>query len=232
MPDNTVIIFEDIELWWQKSNDGFDVLNRLLELIENHSSRLTIMVIVNNYTYSILGKLRDLKRFFSHTISLDAVDARSIEKAIWKRHQSGGLKILFGNKSEDRFHTWDFARLFSKYFKSSKGYINTAMYNWINSIIAINDKEIKIRKPIVLNSNLFDKLSDNELWILQSLVIHKQLDAVKLSVVTNFETTFSIRKLVEMQRIGIIEDKGNSIYEISPHIIPVAIQILKSKKYL
>ncbi|MCK5846839.1 MAG: amino acid permease [Bacteroidales bacterium] len=230
--DNTIIIFEDIELWWQKSNEGFIVFDQIFDIINEHADRLTFIIIINSFTYSIIEKLRDLKRILSHIINLDIVDARSIEKMIWKRHKSGGFKISLGNKSEDNFHSWDFARLFSKYFKSSKGYINTAMYNWTNNIISINDKKLEVRKPITINSNLFDSLSDNELLILQSLIIHKHISAYKLSKVTDLETSFTTRKLLEMQRIGIIEEKGENIYEISPLLMPTIINVLESKKFL
>ena len=232
LEDDTVIIFEDIELWWQKSNNGFEVFDSIFNSIDKHSNRLTFIVIINSYTYSIIEKLRDLKRIFSHIISLSIVDARSIEKMIWSRHLSGGLKISLGNKSEDSFHTWDFARLFSKYFKSSHGFINTAMYNWINNIIEIEDKNIKIRKPESLSINLFNSLNDNELWVLQSFIIHKQVNTAKLSKITDLESSFINRKLIEMLRIGIIEEKGKDIYEISPLLTPMIIQLLKSKKYL
>ena len=232
IPDDYVVIFEDIELWWQKSIDGFIVFDRIFELIEKHADRLTIIVIINSYTYSIIENLRDCKRIFSHIINLNVIDARSIEKMIWKRHQSGGMKISLGNKDEESFHSWDFARLFSKYFKSSRGHINTAMYNWINNIVDINNKELSIRKPETIGVSMFDSLDDNELWILQSILIHKQISIKKLAKITSLEISFITRKILEMQRIGIIDEKVNSIYEISPLLTPAIIYILKSKKYL
>ena len=230
--DNSVVIFEDIELWWQKSNDGFIIFDKIFELIDKHAERLTIIVIINSYTYSIIEKLRDTKRIFSHIISLNVIDARNIEKMIWQRHQSGGMKISLGNKNEDNFHSWDFARLFSKYFKSSKGHINTAMYNWINNIISIENKVLSIRKPEAISSSQFDGLNDNELWILQSFIIHKQMDIAKLADVTSLETSFITRKILEMLRTGIIDEKIDNIYEISPLLMPTIIHLLISKKYL
>ncbi len=227
-----VLIFEDIELWWQKSADGFIVFDEIFNFINKYSDKFTILVIINSYTYSIIEKLRDTKRIFSHIINLNVIDARVIEQMIWKRHQSGGLKIKLGNKSEDNFHLWDYARLFNRYFKSSKGHINTAMYNWINNITEIEDKSIVIRRPMVLNSSIFNKLNDNELWILQSIIIHKQQSIKNISLITNFDIEFINRKMIEFQRIGIIEEKDKNIYEISPLIMPYLLQILNSKSYI
>lgn len=232
LKEGSVIIFEDLELWWQKSAEGFVVFDRIFDIINQYSEKHTIVVVINSYTYSIIEKLRDTKRIFSHIININVMDARSIQSMIWNRHQSGGLKLTYANKSEDSFHPWDFARLFSKYYKSSKGHINSAMYNWINNIISINEKEIKIRKPIILNSNTLDILSQNEIWIIYSLLIHKQLSINALTKITSFDIDFTNRKMIELQRIGIIEQKAKNIYEISPLLMPYVLQLLKAKKYI
>ncbi len=229
---NSLIIFEDSELWWRRTADGFKVIDQIHNIISKNCSDYLFVVVMNNFTHKYISQLRPLNAIYTHYISLGAVDARSLENMIWKRHIAGGLNLKLGNKEQGNFHSWDFARLFGKYFRFSKGYPSVAMEAWLNNIISIEDNGISIKAPQSFDISIFDTLEDSDLWMLQLFVLHKHMDYSKMSLVSGLNVEVVIRKLFELQRIGFIENISGNVYRLSPILLTYIIQVLKTKKYL
>jgi len=230
--EKSLIIFEDVELWWSKSSDGFEVIDEIHKLIRQYASKFLFVVNINSFAFNFISKLRSLAEIYTHSVFLASVDARMLEKMIWKRHILGGLKLKLNNKEQSSFHAWDFSRLFSKYFRQSKGYPFTAMDAWVNNVIEINDKEILIRNPIILDISVFDSLTDIDLWVLQMFILHKNMNYSKLTKLTELDSEVVVRKINELKRVGIVEEIKENIYCISSLVRPYIINVLKSKKYL
>jgi DNA replication protein DnaC len=230
--EKSLIIFEDVELWWSKSNDGFEVIDEIHRIIRQYANKFLFVVIINSFTFNFISKLRSLTEIYTHSVFLASVDARMLERMIWKRHILGGLKLKLDNKEQSNFHAWDFSRLFSKYFRQSKGYPYTAMDAWVNNVIEINDKEILIRNPIILDISVFDSFLDLDLWVLQLFILHKNMNYSKLAKLTELDSEVVVRKINELMRVGIIEEIKENIYCVSSLVRPYIINVLKSKKYL
>ncbi len=227
----SVLIFEDMELWWRKSDDGFAVIDKIHDFIRNYSNRLHFVLIINKYTFDFIAHLRPVLDIYTHEVLLGPIDALSLEKMIWPRHLSGGLKINLKSKNQDNFHSWDFARLFSKYFRFSKGYPVAAMQAWINNIISVKDKSMEIKTPHAFNINLFDNLSNEDLWILQLFVLHNTMTFNKLYKISKLNKEKAIAKLFELSSIEIITEH-KQVYKLNSLLSPYIEQLLKSKKYL
>ncbi|RLD44674.1 MAG: hypothetical protein DRI86_06925, partial [Bacteroidetes bacterium] len=228
----SLIIFEDVELWWSKSSDGFEIIDEIHRIIRQYANKFLFVVNINSFTFNFISKLRPLAEIYTHSVFLASVDARMLEKMIWKRHVLGGLKLKLENKEQSNFHAWDFSRLFSKYFRQSKGYPYTAMDAWVNNVIEINDKDIIIRNPIILDISIFDSFLDIDLWVLQLFILHKNMNYSKLAKLTELDPEVVVGKINELKRVGIIEEIKENIYCISSLVRPYIINVLKSKKYL
>jgi DNA polymerase III delta prime subunit len=228
----SLIVIEDVELWWSRANDGFTVIDEIHSLIHKYANRFLFVVSINSFAFSFIEKLRPLSDIYTHSAFLTSVDARMLEKMIWKRHLLGGMKLSLGNKNQANFHSWDFSRLFSKYFRQSKGNVSTAMDAWVNNIIEIKDKELVIRNPIIVDVSVFDMLTELDLLVLQLFVLHKHLSYSKLTKLTEIDSEIIVRKINELKRVNIISEIKENIYTINSLVLPYIINVLKSKKYL
>lgn len=232
IPDNSTLIFEDMELWWQKSADGFAVVDYIFNLILQNSNRIRIVAIFNSYAFDFISKLRNVTDYFTHDIILSSFDAFSLQQLIWKRHSMGGLNLNIDNKDQNSLHSWDFARLFSKYFRISKGLPATAISFWLNNITESNGKEITMSFPKTPDLRVCEELSLENLWVLQLLVIHSNITAYKLARITNWQNAEAMKKLFELAQVGFIVEYSPNIFSVNTLLRPFIINLLKSKKYL
>lgn len=232
LPNDSTIIFEDVELWWQKSADGFEVLDYIFQIILEHSHRIRIIVIGNSYSFDFISKLRKLTDYFTHDILLRPFDAFSLQQLILKRHAMGGLNFVLDNKDKASLHSWDLARLFNKFFRISKGLPGTAISYWLNNISEITDKELKMVFPRTPELRICEELSKESLWVLQVIVLHNNVTVSKLSQVMGLETSVAMKKLFELKQIGFIKDYSPNVYSLNKLLIPFIENLLKSKKYL
>ncbi len=230
--EKSIIIFEDAELWWTKTNDGFDVIDEIHSIINKYSDKFLFVVNINSFAFDFINKLRPLSEVYSHSIFLAPVDARMLKKMIWTRHSLGGLKLVLDKKEQASFHAWDFSILFSKYFRQSKGYPLTAMNAWVNNVVEVKEKEISVRNPIILDISILDSLSKLDLWVLQLFVLHKNLNYSKLIKLMSIESDIVVRKIDELKRLGLLEDIKDSVYGINTLVLPNIINVLKSKEYI
>ena len=47
LPEGSVVVFHDLELWWERSEDGHAVLEEIVRLIESHGSRCFFILGIN-----------------------------------------------------------------------------------------------------------------------------------------------------------------------------------------
>ncbi len=232
LADGSTIIFEDSELWWQKSSDGFKVIDYIFDIIKMHSSRLRMIVVINNYSFDFISRLRRVTDYFTHNVSLSAVDANTLRQIIWKRHSMGGLNLSFNGNGQDSLHSWHFARLFNRIFRISNGVPNTAIWVWLYNIIAIDGKEIELSFPEIPDLRICEDISKENLWILQMIVLHNVMTVDKLVKVTNFDTSVAMNKLFELEQIGYIKQYSPDNYSINRLLQSFVENLLKTKNYL
>lgn len=229
---NSLVIFEDAELWWRKSADGFVVLDEIHRIIKQYATSIRFAVVMNSTAYEFISQLKPMDLIYSHLAVLEPIDARSLENVLWKRHLASGLKLKLAGKAQDSFHAWDFAHLFTQYFRFSKGYPATAMAAWINNITAIENQLLEIRTPLSIDKSIFDSLEEQDLLLLQLFLLHKQMDFEKFSAIMAIDQIKVKDKLLPLHRSGFIELVDENIYQLNPLLLPNIIQVLKSKKYL
>ena len=57
-------IFDDVELWWERSGVQNGALNTLLELIETYANQYTIIVNCNRSAFRLINRVEDLIAIF------------------------------------------------------------------------------------------------------------------------------------------------------------------------
>ncbi len=232
LSNDSIVIFENLELWWKKTYDGFDVIDYVLELILMHAQRIRIVVSINSYSFDYISKLRNLEPYFTHDILLTPFDAEKLQQMIWKRHTMGGLNLVLNKKDQNNLHSWDFARLFSKYYRLSKGVPEVALKYWLNNIESVDAKNIKMSMPKLPDLRVCEKISSDNMWILQLIVLHSSITAHKLASITSWNVSTAEIKLFELFQIGFIIKSTSEIYTVNPLLSPFIENLLKTKKYL
>jgi hypothetical protein len=226
-PENSIVILDDLELWWEKSENGNQLLEYIFEIVNKHSSRILFLISMNSFVADLIFKLNDINSLFINIIKLKNVDSKTLRDIVMLRHKSGGLTIYYKNKKLNKIRE---ANLFNKLYKYSYGNINTALNLWLSKIDKYENETIFIDFPHI---NTFDleNIKTEDLLYLSQFVLHKNLTVNKLVNVMHTDKMTAIRKIKFLLRAGLIV-KHNRVYYLDKYMISITINILKEKGIL
>jgi amino acid transporter len=218
VPRNSVLIVNKLEMWWQRSYAGFEVIDLLLNLIDKYSNKIFFIININVHTFRLLNKIQNIEQRFSGIVNTESFNAKDIERAILLRHNSTGLKFRYNNRLENRISEIGKARLFNTIFKYSKGTIGVALQTWLSMINDFSDDTVVLQKLPSTTPGVLANL--NQEWIvwLTEFILHRELTIKRLSAIFSLDEK-EIFPLVEaLVRSGFIIKRADGILKINPFI--------------
>ena len=232
LAENSIIIFENVELWWEKSENGFDVLNIILELIEKYSHKCLFIVTVNSHSLRLMNKIKKFESYFINIIECTPFNAEQIKEIIYFRHKSSGLKFRVNKRHEDLFLSWNYAKLFNKYFHYSKGNIGVALQSWIANITDFDGKILQMKYPKLPDLSVLDYLETEWFNLLIQFVLHRRLSTERLLRITLLENDELIKKINVLKRSGLIVENTIDVFETNPFLHNHIVNLLVEKEML
>ncbi|MFA8450900.1 MAG: hypothetical protein ACEPOW_09420 [Bacteroidales bacterium] len=229
---NSVVILEDLELWWEKSDDGLAIINYIIQLINKFSSKCLFVVTSNIHSYEFINRFQNLDNLFLCKIELGVFHTKQLQEVIMRRHLSSGMTFVLNKRSQNKFHSWNYARLFSKYFSISKGNIGVAMYTWLRSIKKVDGQNIEISIPSLPDTNSLDHLDTESYMLLLQILLHRRVTIDKLQRILIRDKEYCEQRIISLLRAGIISEYRNGIYELFPPLYPIIREKLQTKEIL
>ncbi len=147
VPQGTVLIIHDLELWWERSVEGWEVVRLVIDMINDYSQKIMFVVNMNPYAFELMNKLVNLQDVFISVIPLMPFDSKEIQEIILRRHHSSGMEFVLNKREEDDLSEIRMASLFNKYFNYSEGNPGTALKSWLVNIVRVSEKRIYIHPP-------------------------------------------------------------------------------------
>jgi amino acid transporter len=228
----SVFIVHDLELWWERSTNGCEVIKLLINLIKEYGNRYIFVVNMNLFAYGLINKLINLQEVFISIIHLKPFDSKDIQEMIMRRHRSSGLKFYLNNRMEDELSEIRVAGLFHKYFNFSEGNPGTALLAWYVNIDKIADGGISIRNPELPDTKVLAGLDDEWKTLLIQFILHKRLTLTRLERIYSRDDRRERGILNALLRTGIVQERNEGLFIINPYIEPHLIKVLKSEDLL
>lgn len=232
LPINSIIIFDNIELWWIRTEGGNQVLEIIKRVIEKYAEKILFIANTGTVSYNIMRKVSTIDEVFSGEIRLMPFDTRQIETIVMRRHRAGGIKFSLNGRHENNFRPWHFARLFSRYFNFSNGNIGIALASWISNIQNINGNILEMKNPSIPEDIPIEKLEETALFSLVQLIIHRQATAEKLSRIMQIKKEEAANVLETLNRKDLVNVNDSGIYEINPVLYRFIVERLKKAELL
>ena len=230
LPEGCTLVFEDLELWWTRSAEGADLLNRIMSVVKNYGHRHLFLFDCNIYFYQHIRQYIDIDSKLLSTITVSPLKTNEIKEAVMDRHSSGGVSFLWKGKPEKVLKQREQNQLFKKLTSKSDGNVGFSFYIWLANIssIAGNVLDLKKMESLELPNVL---LSDWNLMLLQ-ILLHKQIDFNQLCTVYNTESSESINTTLQsLVRAGVVLN-SNNLFEISPYALPYLIKYLRKHQLI
>ena len=227
LPKKSVVIFHDLELWWERSPDGFVVIDELTNLIDRYGDSCFFIVNAGTYGFHFINRLKPIENTFIGAIKCQQFDSEELQKAILLRHRSSGLTFELDNHAEEDVSKLRLAKLFNKYFDITDGNIGQAMHYWISNIKRVQSRTLYITTPIDVNDITIDKLDSDWLIILQQFMLHKHLTPERFERIPGSNGTTDMTLLESLKRSGLIRESQPGVLHINPYLQPLVTRRLR-----
>ncbi|MBS0001430.1 MAG: hypothetical protein KFF73_20760, partial [Cyclobacteriaceae bacterium] len=226
LKENSVIIVNDLELFWERSKEGLCIIKLIEKLIDEFSHKLMVIVNLNPYAYKVINQLTNLGEHFIEIISLKPFDAEELKELIMRRHRSSGLSFRF-NKNIGQVNEIRMAQFFNACFNYSEGNPGTALFSWLANIKKVNADNLVIEKPEYPSLSGLKSLNEEWLMLLGQFIIHKRMDQAKIIRITGWDVKETVEIILAMSRSGIIMEKVSGLYMIDPYMHPFVVKVLR-----
>ena len=226
LPARCAIIIDDLELWWERSRDGFAVVAQLLALIEQYGAQCCFLVNLNAAGFQLINKIRKIDDHFLGVIECQPFDAEALKEVLMRRHRSTGLKFSLEGHGEDQLSQWRLARLFNRFFDHAQGNVGLALQAWIAQIARIQNNVLEITPPRRPEMPPWQALDPEWLVLLVQLLLHKQLTSGRLLRIMSEPEDTLLPRLNSLKRSGLISENGEGVLQVDGFIAPHLMQRL------
>ncbi|MCB1144605.1 MAG: amino acid permease [Leptospiraceae bacterium] len=214
---NSVLIFHDLELFWQRREGGEKVIRELFYLIENNPGNLWFLCNLNEFTSNIFIKTMDLDTFLTGSIKSQAFSPAELQEIILSRHKSTGLQLQSSGKLLGIFPIIFFVNYFNKLYEVSGGNISAASRIFISTFTEANAETITLGFPQKPDMDFFRDLQEDWLMILLQLLLHKKLTLNRLELLMDSSEDKLPAILASLERMNLIIRSRTGIFELNPY---------------
>ena len=225
LPDDSVIIINDLELWWERKPSGTQVIEKIISLVRQFGNRILFIVNVNQHSLKIINQLTSINSWALGLVFCQPFDARELRDLILIRHRASGMKFILNKKEEDNMTKREYARLFNQIFNLSSGNPGYAMNLWLAGIKNISDNILYIDPPPKEGINLPGTLKQEEIIFILQFILHRRFSVKNLSLILQKDYDSTEKTIQLMLQRGILTEKFPGIYSLNP-----ALEILLVKK--
>lgn len=229
LPYESAVIINDLELWWERSLEGYAVIEKIMNCMREYSHKLFFIVNCNVHFFNLLNHYMPLQDSFTTIIHCGGFDAGQLQSLIMNRHKSSGLNMYYKGKHEEKLSQLDLSILFNTLRKQSKGIPGIAINIWKANIIKASTASIHLRKPVAPITTLLQQIDPDWLVVIALYIQHKTMTIEKLVRITDLSHT-EITNLTEgMRNAGIITEKAQNTYALGRNIEPYFTEICIEK---
>ena len=174
--------------------------------------------------------------FFDRKLHFKALDSSTITRWLQQRHDTTGFTASFTTVDKEPVistNGWLPASHQTAISRGSKGNIKTACSLWLKSIHSAESKHIVAVPPTVFDESILNSMSEEDLYLLCSLLFHKEISLEYLSEDMN------LTQLETRMRIDFLQNKDivkialkTATYSISATALTAVLSILAKKNLI
>jgi amino acid transporter len=231
IPEGSVLIINDLELWWERSQQGLEVIKFIGDLIDKYSRKCLFVINIGSHSAGLINKLMPFNNYFIEMIKCTPFESEELKELIIKRHHSTGLELVFDKKNEPLTEI-KMAKLFDAYFNYSKGNPGVALHAWLANITSVTHEQLSIRSVSSPSLNALREVHEDWLLVLSLLILHKHLSKNRLLKISQMNSPEFEIIVLAMIRAALIIEKKAGIFTVNPDLEPLVVQVLKEKNVI
>ncbi len=229
---DSVLIFHDLELWWERTDGGLDIIDLINDLIRKYSQKCLFIFNTNIHSYNYINSLQRMEDNFLAVIHCRPFDAEDIKDLIIRRHRSSSLHFAIGKRSEENLSELRLAPVFNKIFRLSGGNPGLAVTIWLGMISDYSNEILSMKSPVIPDFNVMEEFPDDWLIILTQIVLHKRVTKEKLLKILELELPVIENILNAMLMSGVVIEKTANLYMVNSCLQSALCEVLERNELI
>lgn len=238
-----IIVIENLQHLYLRNLKGFEGLKFLTQIISKTNRNIFWITTCTLYANELLNKTIRLNDVFAHQIRLRQFQDKQITELIKKRNAISGYNLEFKpdpliprKKEFNKLPYKQKQDLLEKHFfntlnKFAQSNISLALLFWLEAIAEIQERNVYVNADFEISSSVLNMLSQENLFLLQSLILHDGLKVQDLAKTINYSLDETSQLLQNLQDDNVII-KSEDVYMINPILYRRSVNILKTKNLI
>lgn len=231
LPKGAILLFNDLEKWWLRSDDEHAALNELAELIAEYGSKHHFLLNCSRHSYMSMRQYSTLQDQIAATINLAPLSADELREVVFERQRSSGLGIIHKGRAVNLERDDVLGNQFRRLRSLSGGNIGLAFRIWLNSLEQMEGNELTLgplRRPD------FPSLQDH-IWkgVIYQFILHNSLSREDVfTLFGDHGREQLVRVLGNMRRSGLMKENEEGTLYLNEAQRPYIEQWMKTLEIL
>lgn len=232
LPDKSVILINDLELWWERKPFGTQVVEKIITLMQQYGHKVLFIINVNQYALKIINQLSSINTWALDLVFCQPFDSHELKDLIMLRHQAGGMNFIMDNKHEKALTSWEYVRLFNRFFILSGGNPGHTINLWLAGIRKISGNTLYMEKPFGKEITFNEDLPPDEIFYILQFILHRRFSVKSLSAILQNDVVSTEKTVRILMQKGILTEKFPEVYCLNPALEIPLTKKLKSLELL
>jgi amino acid transporter len=220
LPAGSLVVFDDLDLWWQRTDGGMAVLDEVLALADRHGRDAFFVLTADTHTFRFMNRISDFEPRLLSVLECGPLSARELGQAILFRHGLTGLHFRYAGRMESDLSDVRRAQLFNRIFDHSAGNLGVAFQAWVAGIRAIDGDVITVEPPTAPRLRALDALRAEHVLLLVTLLLHRAVTPDRLARITGMPATQLEGDLATLRRFGVVYADAQGVLAIDRFLRP------------
>jgi hypothetical protein len=241
-------LVEDAHHLFIRALGGFAVLEAFLEFVTVTQRRVFWVLTIDEYAWNYLDRAIGLAPHFTHEITTTNLPAAKLEEAVMARHEVSGYGLRFettatgverrridrllGRRPEGELSLKERRRkaFFRDLNQIAEGNIFLALFYWLRSIDRVDDHDLALKDPAMIDVEFLDQLPLPALHTIAAIILHGGLSAAehqRIFQLTRAESRLQLASLADSHLVFRSADAGE--FKINKVLYRPFIRLLRGK---
>ena len=231
-PDGAVFVFDDLEMWWERSPEGMAVIQEFVGLLQAHGGRCLFVANLGIHAWRVLQHFVRLSESALAVVECEPLPAETLKSIIALRHGSTGIDFDLAGTSEEELAPWQQARLFTRYFDYSGGLVAVALRAWLAHIDKVDGNTLMMRWPKRPRAEAIEKLRVELCALLVQLVVHKQVTLRRLQRISGLPKDALEEDIGALTRMGLVRRDARDVMHVDRFVAHLVTDGLRNQGML
>ncbi len=226
MPHDSLVVINDLELWWERTNNGYGVLKEIMDLIRAFGEKVFFLINTNTFSRNQINKAFPMEDYFLSVVECNPFDTKRLQQLVQRRHKTSGLTYFYRKESEESVSLIKTASLFNNFFLYSQGIPGVAMNAWLGNITKVDKQKIFITNPQYPNYDVLNHVNSDWLIVVALFIQHKNMSANKLARVMAITSDEAENSVYNLLNARIIELREKDVYTLNRYLEPFLVKVI------